>query len=237
MLSLALWLVAAATDPSELPPPPPLLEPAPPPPSSPPPSPPPPSRPTSSPRAPATPPPDTSLAVTGLDPWLVAGLQLGIVCGIDLAAASLGFLGGFAIPGVGTAAPCGVPCLGGYLATYAGDRVGRQRAPALWPMLASYLPVVVGVGAGTALFLSLLSTTGTPSFTNAGIILLVGSGLTILSAAAVPAAYALTAVPKQPWDDGSVPPDFLQPAQVAEPKEWKKKHPPTSAPPPTAMTY
>lgn len=143
----------------------------------------------------------------GLDAVVVAALQLAGSCATYAVGLPTLLFTAYLCPLAGCAI-CLVPAAAGYAGTWIGDRFGTTRAPAIWPILASYGGLVISaIGVG-AVYFSIL-TGGTT-------LIALGGGLGMLaglaaSAIGVPIAYALSAEEKHRGDDGASLPGLLEP--------------------------
>lgn len=177
-------------------------------------------------------------APQGLDPFLVGALQWGVPCATLVLVAPCLLLAAYGCPAI-VCVPCVLPAANGYLAAFVGDRFGQSRAPAIWPVLAAYGAALAATVAALVAFVLIapgLNGNITDPFVlgGSGVAMLVAAGASL----AVPVAYALTAEPKRPGDDGSEVPGWFAPNH---PTTRLKKHPtrePADAPPRlTAMRF
>ncbi|HEY4221451.1 MAG TPA: hypothetical protein VGO62_08915, partial [Myxococcota bacterium] len=146
------------------------------------------------------------------------------------------------VPG-GICLGCLTPLAAGYAVTWIGDRYGPSRAAALWPIIAAYVATTLAaIGAG-ALVITLisggaaslgLSASDRNSVAIAGYI---GIGSSAVAAGAVPLAYALSAEPKAPGDDGSGQPGWLSAARPMAPATPDAAPPTHPAAPRASMRY
>lgn len=146
-------------------------------------------------------------------------------------------LGAYGCPVV-LCVPCVLPAANGYLAAYVGDRFGKNRAPAIWPVLAAYASGLVTSVAALTVFV-LLSPALTGGFTDP--VVVGAGGVAVLAAAgaslAVPISYALTAEPKRPDDDGTEVPGWFAPNHPPVKKPKGTREPPDAPPKLTAMRF
>jgi hypothetical protein len=185
----------------------------------------------------ATPAPDVE--PEGLDPFLVGAMQWGVPCATAVVAAPCVLLAVYGCPAV-VCVPCVLPAANGYLAAYVGDRFGKSRAPAIWPVLAAYAAGLVTSVAVIAAFLVASPALGnglTDPVVIAG--LSVSMLVTATASVLVPVAYALTAEPKRPGDDGSEVPGWFAPNHpTTKPRKKSPTREPVDAPPRlTAMLF
>ncbi len=217
MLGLVVTVAALAQAPvgatpvDPLPPPPPLLDGsservpaarAPPPASTPTPTPTPRPRPVR---------PDERRAPAPLDPVLVGCLQALVPCSVSVVGMPCALIIAAVVPG-GACVACLLPAASGYAATILGDRLGPSRAPALWPVVASYVAAVAGVVSAATLYTLLAGGggggAGDPALYG---LVVAGAAVAAVGVAAVPVSYALTAEKKHDGDDGTGAPGFLSP--------------------------
>lgn len=162
-----------------------------------------------------------------LDEPMIAALQLGTACGtyaVGVPLLSIASYGCMAL----SCGLCLTPAAAGYLGTWVGDRYGGKRAPAIWPIVAAYAGLLVsGLGLGIIYYAAF--TGSSPVFVFGGAAgILAGFGASVVG---VPAAYALTAEDKEPWDDGTELPGLLTPGHPAK-RPGKKAAPKKERPEP-----
>ncbi|MBI1946175.1 MAG: hypothetical protein HYS27_10785 [Deltaproteobacteria bacterium] len=181
------------------------------------------------PREPSTaaPPPDERDA-EGLDVTIVAALQLAGACATYAVMLPAIGVTSYLCPFMACGA-CLLPAAAGYAGTWIGDRFGTTRAPAIWPIIASYAGLVVsGVSVGAIYFAAF--TGGTQLLALAGGIgVLAGFAASIIG---IPIAYALSAEDKRPGDDGDAFPGVFEAAHPSQP--GKKRAPAAPGKRPTA---
>ena len=144
--------------------------------------------------------PATQTASTAAPDVLTVLAQTGAGLGVLVAAAPVLV----AFPILGTAA---LPFLVAYAETWVGDKLSARRAAVLWPAVVSYAACGV-LAAGVALRVAQQPLQLPVAAAHASAALLVLGGVGFL---AIPLAYALTASPKGPDDDGTAPPEFVKP--------------------------
>jgi TolB-like protein len=158
-----------------------------------------------------------SLAVTGMDPFMVGALQWLAGCGIVFVLFPINVVVSLICPPL----VCLEPAVIGYGETWVGDAVGKERAPAIWPIVAAYgaelvaglvvLVSYVAILGGTTL--AATANVGNNPAALVGLILVpfaIVSAVAVAATVAVPVAYGLTATTKLPDDDGSGAPGFLE---------------------------
>jgi MFS family permease len=139
---------------------------------------------------------------------------------------------------------CLVPAASGYVAAYIGDRYGPSRAPAIWPIVASYVATAVALVALVVGYYALIG--GTLSF-NAGqgddatqFLFLFGAAVVAggMSTVGIPLSYALSSEEKHVGDDGSALPGWFEPGHPKGPKYIRPPRNNLDTPPPLeAMAY
>ena len=163
--------------------------------------------------------------VAGLDGVVIGALQLAGACAVYTVATPAIFVTTSLCPFTACAA-CAVPTAAAYAATWIGDRFGKMRAPAIWPMAASYAVLMIGGAGLAAAYFGAMSGNSWMG---------VGGGLAMLagvvgSAVAIPVAYALAAEEKRPGDDGGGMPGVLTaahpPSRVRRPARRPADAPP-----------
>lgn len=173
----------------------------------------------------------------GLDGFLVGAMQWGIPCATFIVALPCALLAAYGCPAV-ICVPCVLPAANGYLAAYVGDRFGKNRAPAIWPVLAAYASALVTTVAGITVFV-LLSPALTGGITDP--VVVGAGGIALLAAAmaslAVPVSYALSAEPKRPGDDGTEIPGWFAPHHPRDKKPKATREPPDAPPRLTTMRF
>ena len=144
--------------------------------------------------------PATHTAYAALPDAVTVLAQTGAGLGVLIAAAP----GLVAFPILGSVA---LPFLVAYAETWVGDKLSARRAAVLWPAVVSYAACGALAG-GVALRVLEQPLQLSTAAGHTGTALLVAGGAGFL---AIPLAYALTATPKDPDDDGTEPPDFVKP--------------------------
>lgn len=174
----------------------------------------------------------------GLDPLFIGALQWGVPCATAVVAAPCLLLAAYGCPAI-VCVPCILPAANGYLAAFVGDRFGKSRAPAIWPVLAAYgAGLATSVAALTAFVL--LSPALAGGFNDPVVLGGIGVAALLASGAslAVPVAYYLTAEPKRPGDDGSEVPGWFAPNHpMVKPKKNPTREPTDAPPRLTAMRF
>ncbi len=145
--------------------------------------------------------------VEGLDGVVIGALQLAGACATYTVAAPAIFVTASLCPFAACAA-CAVPAVAAYASTWIGDRFGKTRAAAVWPMVSSYVVLMLGGAGVAAAYMGSVSGNSWMS---------VGGGFGALagvlgSAVAIPVAYALASEDKRPGDVGTGFPGVLTPA-------------------------
>jgi hypothetical protein len=154
--------------------------------------------------APAPPPkPATAKAQAPLGTVTRAAAQCGTGALVLFAAAPLAVL-------CTTGTCLGLPFLLGYFETWTGDRFGTDRAPAVVPIATAYAGAVVSLAAASTVFV-VTTVRSEPDPVRLGATAGTAAAGLALTAAMLPLAYALSAVPKDAGDDGSEPPAFFLP--------------------------
>lgn len=153
-------------------------------------------------------------AVDGSDEGLVALMQLGLTCGAGVVCLGCSLV----VPYIGLLVPCVLPLANGYLAALVGDRFGKNRGSAVWPIVGSYAATV---GAAALALAGLVWVFGGAAIASNPVFwgsLGGGAFLLVAGIAAVPLGYALGAEPKHPGDDGTSLPGVFAPAHPAPTK-------------------
>ncbi|MCC7075319.1 MAG: hypothetical protein IT383_28660 [Deltaproteobacteria bacterium] len=164
----------------------------------------------------APPPPDQRAdaprgdEVEGLDGPILGLLQLAGACAVYTVAAPAIFVTAYLCPFTLCVA-CTIPGAAAYASTWIGDRFGKTRAPAIWPIVASYGVLMVGGVGLAAVYFGAFTSNPLMSF-GGGIGMLAGL---VGSAVAIPVAYALAAEEKHPGDDGDGWPGLFAAAHPA----------------------
>ena len=175
----------------------------------------------------------------GLDPFLIGFLQWATPCAVYTLVNPVILLGSLVCPAIGCFG-CLIPAAAGWTSTFIGDRFGRQRAPALWPIVAAYASMFVTAAAGLVVYVALIGGASAISsgLNNEATAFLVGIGVALAisgaSTLAVPIAYAVTADDKKPGDDGSALPGLLEPNHDRPTRVAPRKAPPNAQ---TVMAY
>ena len=180
--------------------------------------------------------PRAQSADEGFDGVAVGALQFLVPCGTAVVAVPCGLLIGAIFYPALICVVCAMPAVNGYLATYVGDRFGKGRAPAIWPVLASYAGLIIAGVAGTALLYVTVSQQldgQTAAYAALGGTVVLGAGSSLL----LPVAYALNAEPKHVGDDGTEVPGWFAPGHPTKKKKPSTREPPDAPPAFTAMRF
>lgn len=172
----------------------------------------------------------------GFDGFAVGALQFLVPCGTAVVAVPCGLLIGAVFYPALICVVCAMPAVNGYLATYVGDRFGKGRAPAIWPVLASYAGLIVAGVAGAGLLFVTLSQQldgQTAVYAALGSTVVLGAGSSLL----LPVAYALNAEPKHLGDDGTEAPGWFEPGHPATKTKRSTREPPDAPPALTTMRF